>query len=103
LQVDRIEADSTKPYDRYYILFYNNIYNSLLLIIKRGSSFKLKKLRKKTSELIIKFGKSGSTIRLKNRATETANNSSPRSPINRNETESSRSLHVGDARTMATP
>lgn len=43
------------------------------------------------------------TVGLKNRPTETANDGSPRFPVNWNETKSRRRLHVGDARAMAAP
>lgn len=43
------------------------------------------------------------TVGLKNRATETANDGSPRFPVNWNETKSRRRLHVGDASAMAAP
>lgn len=44
-----------------------------------------------------------STVGLKNRPTKTANDGSPRFPVNWNETKSRRRLHVSDARTMAAP
>lgn len=43
------------------------------------------------------------TVGLKNRATETANDGSPRFPVNWKETKSCRRLHVGDASAMAAP